>query len=197
MILILFGFNCVSQVPHLSRYERIWAIWHPFAAIKIKRINTRAAQFYNPSGLRSNLDNFSSGGKLDAFRHVYFMAAFAQKVSVKKLRKLGIAHEKANYRQFLKGEKEEGELPDSLSSVMDLFNNELGFKIGSSSKNSNYSDLKTEVIKKISNGEALIFKRNLSGQYLDCNGTILRQREQIKQWGKAGCLVRSDDVYKD
>ena len=44
----------------------------------------------------------------------------------KKAVKLGIAHEKANLISFkkMKGD-EEGVLPDSISSVMDLFNNQV------------------------------------------------------------------------
>ncbi len=135
------------------------------------------------------LDTYENGGKLDAFRHTFFMAAFTQKIKTKKIRKLGIAHEKGNYAHFLKNIKEDGELADSLSSVMDLQNNELGFKIGSANKRKDLRDLKDLMIEEIKKGEAVYFKRNSSGQNLNCNGELILMENYKNKWFIPKCLM--------
>lgn len=137
------------------------------------------------------LDQYANGGKLDAFRHVFAMAYFSKFVKVKKLRKLGKAHEKGNYRQFLKGLEEEGEVPDSISSVMDLKNNELGFSLGCELKKNSAEELKQKVIEKINTGAAFIIKRNKEGIYVDCEGSIIPPEKIKGTWGIPKCLVGS------
>ncbi|MBK7668826.1 MAG: hypothetical protein IPJ32_16710 [Sphingobacteriaceae bacterium] len=144
IVFILLCAEILSQnFGSRSRYEKCWAITHPFAALKVRKIYKTCAPFYEEVKKTKALDTFENGGKLDAFRHTFFMAAFSQKIKTKKIRKLGIAHEKGNYTHFLKNIKEDGELADSLSSVMDIKNNELGFKIGNTNKKKDLSDLKT------------------------------------------------------
>ena len=94
-----------SQKPGKSKFEKSWALAHPIAAIKVKRIYRQTLPFYNDHLIHKQLDSFSNGGKLDAFRHVFFMAAFTQKVKVKKIRALGFAHEKGNRYNAFKGKK--------------------------------------------------------------------------------------------
>lgn len=139
---------------------------------------------------KTRLDQFSIGGKLDAFRHTFYMAAFAQKVKPAKLRKLGEAHEKTNYRQFKKSKTENGEIPDSLSSVMDLKNNELGLSIGCSNRNADLLTLKEMVIANINSGAAFKMRRNHRGRYLTCDGNEIVLNG--KRWNIPKCLVASD-----
>jgi len=176
----------------LSKYEKCWAFGHPFAALKVKHISKKCFKIYEQATIRKQLDSNTNGGKLDAFRHVFFMAAFAQKVKVKKIKKLGIAHEKTNYRQFLNDEYENGELPDSLGTVMDLKNNNLGFEIGAKHKKDNLNQLSAMVITVIIEGEAVIIKRNKSGNYVDCNGKEIVLPKQ-KKWSNNKCLVKSNE----
>ena len=131
---------------------------------------------------------------LDMF---FFMAAFAQKIKIKKLKKLGIAHEKGNYRQFKKHQNEEGERPDSLSNVMDLNNNELGLKIGSENKKISLAELKELVINEIKNGKAQVIKRNHSGAYIDCNNNTINLKLYSNKWYVPKCLVPSNHIYID
>ena len=186
---VLFSFFMKSQ--KLSSYEKCWAIQHPFAAIKVKQISKNCFKMYTKIQLSKQLDTFSNGGTLDAFRHVFFMAAFAQKIKEKKLNKLGIAHEKGNYKQFLKNKLENGELPDSIATVMDLKNNALGFFIAQKHKTKSLEELAQVVIVAIKNGEALIVKRNKAGSYIDCNGNIIVFT--TKKWVTAKCLVASNN----
>ena len=145
---------------------------------------------YDEVRSKKELDGFESGGKTDAFRHVFFMAALSQKISVRKLRKLGKAHEKGNYKQFLKLQNEQGELPDSLGSVMDLQNNEVGFKIGTSNKNAEPQELKAKVIDAIKNGEAVYFKRNAEGNYVTCDGKTIERKNY--KWFVPKCLIKTN-----
>lgn len=189
---LLLSLSLFSQSVKYSIYEKIWAIKHPFAAMKVKRISASIHQH----ATQPQLDLFNNGGKQDSYRHVYYMAAFAQKIGSKKLRRLGLAHEKTNYRQFLKSKTEEGEVPDSLGTVMDLYNNDLGLKLGAANTTFSLEELSTLVVTEIKKGEALIMKRDRNGAYLDCSGARLDLKNFSGKWSIPKCLVRSDDSSK-
>lgn len=195
-ISIIFIFLFVEiwsqKISSRSSYEKCWAFTHPFAALKVKKIYKQCLPYYEEVKKNNLLDAFENGGKLDAFRHTFFMAAFSQKIKTKKIRKLGIAHEKGNYAHFLKNIKEDGKLADSLSTVMDIKNNELGFKIGSVNKKKDLRDLKDVVIEEIKKGETVYFKRNSSGQYLNCNGEIILLENYKNKWSIPKCLIASN-----
>jgi hypothetical protein len=194
---IFFGFIFFINAHGQSANDRdiIWGLFHPVSAIKIKKISKSLNVIYNLKEIKLELDSYENGGKLDAFRHTFFMAAFAQKVKISKLRKLGIAHEKGNYRQFIKNQTENKEIPDSMGTVMDLFNNELGYKIGKANKKLLLPDLKYIVLKEIQNGNALVMKRDKTGNYLDCENNIINTTLFFKKWFVPKCLVKSDYVY--
>src|SRR4051794_3063755 len=90
---ILFLTHAAWPLP--SPYEFIWAAVHPVAAVKVKLISKRCQEHLSASGYVPP-DQYPNGGLSDAFRHTFYMAAFAQKIKPKKLRKLGLAHEKGN-----------------------------------------------------------------------------------------------------
>ena len=188
---LLLSFATRAQLPKPGKYERRWALWHPFSALKVKRVTVRCNALVMRINLKSELDSFSNGGLLDAYRHGFYMAAYTQKIKVPKLRKLGKAHEKSNYRQFLKSKKEDGEVADSLSSIMDLFNNELGFKIGTNNKKESLDRLSIKVIEEIKEGNALVMKRNNTGAYLDCDGNLIDFKKYNGVWNVPKCLILS------
>lgn len=193
--LLLIGTMCFSQTVNYSVYEKKWAIKHPFSTIKVKKISRHCFKTFDRQALKLELDSFNNGGKLDAYRHVFFMAAYAQKIPASKLRALGLAHEKTNYRQFLQGINEDGELPDSIGSVMDLFNNELGLSIGKTYRDLNLEELGRIVITTLKKGEARIVKRNNKGVYLTCEEQVLDPKTFKGIWSIPKCLVRSDYNY--
>ena len=193
----MFSFTLKAQLPQASKHERKWAYLHPFAALKVKKISRVCQHFYLSGDLKFKLDSFTNGGKLDAYRHIFFMACFAQKVKASKITKLGIAHEKANYQQFKKHTFEFGEIPDSLSTIMDLRNNELGVKIGMNQKKLSHKNLDLLVIETIKNGEAYIIKRNSSGVYLNCENQAIDLNNYQGKWSIPKCLVKSNFVYSD
>lgn len=181
-----------AQFSALSGPEKRWAVLHPFAAMKVRRIQHECDKIYDKKEVREKLDTFSAGGKLDAYRHTFYMAAFSQRVRTPKVRKLGIAHEKGNYDQFLRHQLEENELPDSLSSVMDLLNNELGIAIGCNNRDLALTELSALCITEINSGRAYVFKRDPRGQYTDCSGSPIDLAAHRKRWYIPKCLVRSN-----
>jgi hypothetical protein len=194
VFLSLIGFVSFSQsFSSLSKYEKRWAFFHPCAAVKIKKHRGEMKTVYSEVKAQNLLDKFENGGKLDAFRHTFAMAYFSKFVSVKKLRKLGKAHEKGNYLQYVKNVNDEGgELPDSLSSVMDLKNNELGFSLAKEIKKLSVEEIKQKVIEEIKSGKAVVIKRNAEGLYVDCSGNIISRERMYKQWNIPKCLIPSN-----
>jgi hypothetical protein len=178
-----------ANKPATSRYEFWWALGHPFAAIKVKRIHKKLAPYYNEAELKLKLDGFSSGGKLDAFRHVFYMAAFGQKVKAKKLIKLGKAHERTNYLQFKRNKDEHGLVPDSISCVMDLLNNEIGVKLGRENKKMSYEELKQKVIGLVNEGNAHFLAIDKYGNYLDCNNQVIDLKAYKGKWYIPKCIL--------
>jgi hypothetical protein len=137
------------------------------------------------------LDTFENGGKLDAFRHSFAMAYFSKYVRTTKLRKLGKAHEKANHWQFLHHlPDEDGELSDSLSSVMDLKNNNIALLLAKEVKKLSTKEIKQKIIQLIQTGGVFIIKRNAQGYYVDCNNQLIIS-EKLKVWNTPKCLVSS------
>ena len=161
---------------------------------KIKKHQTEMYTVYKEVKQQHVLDTFENGGKLDAFRHTFAMAYFSKFVKAKKLRKLGKAHEKANHWQFLHAlPDEDGELSDSLSSVMDLKNNDIVLSMHEEVKNLSIEEIKQKVISLIKNGDAFIIKRNALGHYVDCAGNIIPPEKIKGIWNTPKCLVKSDN----
>lgn len=188
-LLLLFSVRTFSQTK-VSRYEYAWALAHPLAACKVKKIHKKLKPYYNENELKLSLDSFSQGGKLDAYRHVFYMAAFAQKIKAKKVIKLGKAHEKTNYRQFKKGKGKNVVLPDSLSGLMDLWNNEIGVTLARDNKELGYEELKQKVIKLINENKAFYFLRDANGNFLDCDGkTVIDLKKYQDKWYIPKCML--------
>ncbi|GIV26799.1 MAG: hypothetical protein KatS3mg027_0613 [Bacteroidia bacterium] len=134
-ITFLFFINFIYS-QNKGKYQYRWALFHPVAAIKVKKIYKRNLYIYQEVKQQKLLDTIENGGKLDAFRHAFFMACFAQKVKPKKLVKLGIAHEKDDVWLYKKKRKIEfRDVPDSASIQMDLYNNQVGIEIGRKYRN--------------------------------------------------------------
>lgn len=191
LILIYLPGISFAQREGRSKYEVRWALAHPFAAVKVKKLYKKALPFYMDSETRNQLDKYESGGKTDAFRHVFFMAVFSQKIKTRKIRKLGIAHEKANKLMYQKAKKEFGSVPDSMDTVMDLYNNEIGFTLGKENRKLDRAQLSVKVLEAIKQGKARMMKRDRSGNYLTCQGDLLKQ-EDLSKWVNAKCLVQTD-----
>jgi hypothetical protein len=192
LLVLCLNLNIFSQ-HHISKYEKCWAVFHPVVALKIKKQLPLAMEMYHSVKKSRLLDTLESGGKLDAFRHTYTMAFLARSIKTKKLKKLGIAHEKGNKRQFTKNDLEFGERPDSLACEMDLRNNDLGFLIGSQNKTNSDQQLKELVIHEIQNGKAWYLKRNPQVQYVDCSNKTIDFSQFIARWYIPKCLIKTNE----
>jgi hypothetical protein len=182
-----------SGFSKLEKAEKLWALRHPFAALRIKNSLPNCLSFVEQVKKQKLLDEFENGGCLDAFRHVFTMAFLSQRISVFKLRSLGIAHEKANREQFKKGILENNELPDSVSCKMDLLNNEIGFLIGDKFPELEADSLVKVVLNEINNQGAWQIKRNEKGNYVRCDGKEIQVSELGKVWEIPKCLIRTNN----
>lgn len=189
-LFVILSTSC-SSLKSYGKYQKRWAYSHPFAAIKLKKEKSRCDIIYNAVKDANSLDKFENGGKLDAFRHLFYMAVFSSKVAGHKVKKLGIAHEKDNYQLFLKSKNEDGEKPDSLSCEMDLLNNALGIELAKSlKKGTSVTEIRTKCINQISEGKAYFMKRDSLGNYLTCEGTKIDLNLYKQIWNIPKCLVR-------
>ena len=196
-IIIPFLLFCLSNKAlaqhEISKYEYRWAFFHPFAALKVKNHLKEAMTIYSSVKTSNILDSEESGGTLDAFRHSFTMAYLSRYVKIKKLRKLGKAHERGNEYFFYKKHQEFGERADSLACVMDLKNNELGFEIGSKYCQASKEDLKAIVIEQIKNGNAWKLKKNSQNQYVSCENEPILIENYKNQWFLPKCLIKSNE----
>ena len=196
-VFLLCLFVCAQQIIAQSRAEINWALKHPVAALRVKKITRQCDLIYASYKKRGQPDQLENGGRLDAFRHTFYMAAYALKINRRKLLKLGLAHEAGNYSDFLNAKLEDGEIPDFFSCEMDLYNNELGIKTGSENQELPLDSLAGLVLETILEGRAVIMKRNKKAEYLKCNGEVLQLAIYRKEWRVPKCLVNSDYQEND
>ncbi|HRF99658.1 MAG TPA: hypothetical protein PKZ75_01005 [Bacteroidia bacterium] len=193
-ICLTIGLETSVYAQHqISKYEYRWAFFHPIAAKKVQKHLIEAMDVYTEVKKSKQLDEFESGGTLDAFRHAFTMAYLSRYVKSKKLRKLGKAHERGNEYFFYKKHQEFGERADSLACVMDLRNNELGFEIGSKYCQVSKEELKTIVIEQIKKGNAWKLKKNSQNQYVSCKNEPILMENYKKQWFLPKCLIKSNE----
>jgi hypothetical protein len=181
-----------QQFKKLSCPEKCWVMKHIFVAKKAGRI-TQYVRLQTDSIQKTNiLDGDANGGKVDAFRHAFWMASLAQKMKWRKAYRLGKAHEKGNYSDYKRHRKEDGTFPDKISSTMDLWNNDIGLEIGKTTRNSSSDSLKRIVIDYILSGKMKVIKKNKQGQFIDNNGNIIDNDSLKGKWENQKVLIDSD-----
>jgi len=142
----------------------------------------------------SLLDGKTNGGQVDAFRHGYWMAMLSAAINPRKALALGRAHEAGNKLDFLNNRAEDGEHPDSVSSVMDLFNNLQGVEVRKHHPDANAEEMRELIIKSILEGTFRILKTNRAGQFLDCSGQGLDLQFWKGRWDIPKCLISSSST---
>ena len=180
----------------LSCPEKRWVAAHPFIAKRTLAISESARDVTKQNEGVAGLDNYSNGGKLDAFRHTYWMAALAAEIKWKKAWKLGKAHEKGNKKDFKRRRNEEGDLPDAVAVEMDLWNNEVGLKIGRENKNAAGQQLIVLAKAAVEQGKCKIIKMDKSGNSVDVYGKVLAKEEWQGKWVNLRCLVMSNQTME-
>ena len=182
-----------KQFFKLSTPEKCWVIFHPFKAKRAFYVMQEALKTTDSISKIDLIGKDLNGGRLDAFKHSYWMARSSQIIGERASRKLGKTHEKGNYRSFKKGRNENGFLPDQPSSEMDLYNNEIGLKIAKKFQNQTKFEIILTVIDEVQAGSMKILKKDCIGNFLTCSGEIIPKESLKGKWENKKCLVDSND----
>lgn len=199
LVFVLHGFTPVySQSGYANRFgklsspEKRWVIAHPFAAKKAIRVTRHCLQLTDSLMRFGTIGNDLNGGRLDAFKHSCWMMLLTEAIGERKSRKLGTAHEKGNYLQFLKAELEEGVTPDSLSGEMDLRNNAIGRALGKQKMVASDFQRVELILTELQAGKLWILKKDSGGNCLTCEGNVVVIDPQKKSWYLPKCLIPSN-----
>jgi uncharacterized protein DUF6973 len=176
----------------LSTPEKCWVIFHPFKANKAFDISNDAIKTSDSIGNIDVLNKDKNGGQTDAFKHSYWIARLTQEIGEKAALKLGVAHEKGNYRAFKKSKLEDGNNPDQPSSEMDLYNNEIGSKIALENPDLSKELLIDILILEIKSGKMKILKKDDLGNFLTCEGSVIHTDSIVGKWENDKCLIPSN-----
>ena len=198
LLIISLSLQSMAQESKFHKFRSLnfpvkwWAITHIFVVNKAFKISTKAQYTADESDAASGLDGQFSGGQTDAFRHGYWMAMLAREIGERRARSLGKAYERNNKADYRKGRLEDKYLPDFISSKMDLYNNEVGIKIGLANKNLPDDELIKLVKKNVIEGKMQIVKRNEKGEFLSNSGKVIPKEEYFSKWYTPKTLVKSN-----
>lgn len=193
---LLAVFKVSAQESNLKKFRRLsgpekcWVIFHPFVAKKALKVSEKTRLLTKEIQRNGVLKGYGNGGQIDAFRHTFWMATLTQEIGKKRARSLGRKHEKGNYKDYKKRRLEDGVIPDKISSEMDLFNNEVGIKIGTKSDDLNLKELIVEAVLK---GNCKIIKKDTYDNFLDCDGIYIPIENLKGKWENKKCLVWSNE----
>ena len=180
----------------LSGKEKRWAMFHPRAAKKVKKIIPEVSTDVRQKIAYNKIDSLIHGGQADAYRHALWMALTAKHIGDKKARRVGQMHEESNKEHFYKSEKEDNALQDSISCQMDLLNNDLGIAYGIGYKDKSDDELKELVLNGILAGEFFMLFRNSKNEFIDCEGKVVDNKNRLeeKKWYLPYCLVPTNNT---
>jgi hypothetical protein len=180
----------------LSGKEKSWAMFHPRAAKKVKKIIPEVRTDVRQKIADKKIDSLIHGGQADAYRHALWMALTAKHIGDKKARRVGQMHEESNKLHFYKSEKEDNALQDSISCQMDLLNNDLGIAYGIGYKDKSDDELKELVLNGILAGEFFMLFRNSKNEFIDCEGNVVDNKNRLeeKKWYLPYCLVPTNNT---
>ena len=167
-----------------------WALLHPFKAKKAFKISNEAIKISDSIATTNLLDKDKAGGKVDAFRHAYWMAILQIEIGEKAAFSLGKAYEKANYKSFKNGILEDEISADKASKQMDLFNNNMGLTYSFKGDLRSKNGLIYKIVNAIKRGDLKVIKKDSLGNYLTCSGSII-SKENLKKWNNSKCLITS------
>lgn len=195
IIFLFISTNLFSQSKffRLSTPEKRWVLLHPFVAKKALTITKRVMFEVDSIKNVGVIGGDNNGGKLDAFKHAYWMTCLGFAIGEKKALKLGIAHERGNYIQWKKKLLEDSILPDSVSSEMDIQNNEIGISLSEKCKHLHFKgEIAYIVMEALHAGKLVVIKKDISGNYLTCDGVALNMSDWKGKWSIPKCLVPSN-----
>ncbi|MDN3618269.1 hypothetical protein QWY81_02230 [Polaribacter undariae] len=187
-----FGQSNFKSFFKLSPPIKKWVFFHPFKATKSLEISKETNRVSDSIAKTDLLDKDGAGGQVDAFRHAYWMARLAQEMGENAARSLGEAHEKENYLTYKKQKLEDGVVPDEISTEMDLHNNEEGLKLIAKGSVVSKNGLVYRIVNAIEKGKMKIIKKDEKGNFLTCNGEVIKKEELMGKWKNDKCLISSD-----
>lgn len=187
----LYAQNNQSRFSTLSRPEKWWVICHPLKAKKALDATLNTLHKTDSIKKTGVIGTDSSGGRLDAFKHAYWLAELSRQIGERAALSLGEAHEKGNYRDFLEGNLEDGALPDKASSDMDLYNNRVGARIHQRHPAANEREIVKLVLTSLKTGELRIIKKE-NTVYLTCEGEPISKKDLNGKWENSKCLIPSN-----
>lgn len=176
----------------LSRPAKNWVLLHPFKAKKALKISLEVQRISDSIKQTNLLDGDANGGQVDAFRHAFWMARLQQEIGKSAARSLGKKHEKENYLTFKKNKLEDTSVPDEIASIMDLHNNEEGLKLIKKGSEISKDGLIFRVVNAIKEGKMKIIKKDISKNYLTCDGKKIAKESLKGKWVNNKCLTSSN-----
>ena len=176
----------------LSKPERTWVVFHAFKAKRAYQISLEAERVKDSLKVATIIGTDNNGGKLDAFKHSYWMARLTQSIGKKSAYSLGKAHEKGNYQTYKKRKLEDGMLPDKPATDMDLFNNHVGIRIGMQKNIRSKNMLIQTVLDSVNEGNMRVLLKNNLGDFLDCQEKRIPLDSLKHKWNTKKCLVPSN-----
>ncbi len=182
-----------SKISKISRPEKCWAIRHPFVTIKALKTTQQSWKITDSLKQSGTIGTDNSGGRLDAFKHAFWIASVSTAIGIRKAIKLGKAHEKGNKLQFKKHQLEDRILPDSVSSYMDLYNNEKGAELVEKNKKVTLSQLQQQVLELLNTGQLLCILKDNKGNYLTCEKEMIDMSQWYGKWNVPKCPVKSNE----
>lgn len=193
--LIVYSSVCLTQEKsffNLSGPKKTWVIFHPLKAEKAYKISLEANHITDSIAKTNLLDGDKNGGEVDAFRHAYWMARLHQEIGKSAARSLGKAHEQENYLMYKERQLEDEVLPDEPSSLMDLWNNEIGLSLVNNDSKVSKQGVIFRVVNAIKQGKLKMLKKNKKGQYVTCEDKVITITELKSKWKTDKCLVPSN-----
>jgi len=177
----------------ISCAEKWWVVFHPFVAKKAYGITVEVLHKAKEMNSSPLLDGFEDGGQVDAFKHAYWMARLSKEIGWRKAKRLGIAHEKGNYRSFKKAKrKSQNDSHDKAGTDMDLWNNQQGIEIVLAYPEAESVHFDQLILRAVLDGKMKIIKRNEAGDFLDENGQKIPKDQLYGKWDNGKVLVPSD-----
>ncbi len=195
-LFMTFNFGSISvfgqthQVQRIGFREVVWAVFHPIVAHNALNISQSVTEIAD-SLAKDCILKGPSGGPLDAFKHCIWMWKLAEGIGPDKARKLGMIHEKVNYKRF----KRNPSSNDSSASAMDLLNNEQGLRLAQNINQVSDSLKIKMVIQELEMGNLWLLRVDEAGDFLNCWG------EKIilpipPQWNNGRCVGPSNKNHE-
>ncbi len=176
----------------LSLAEQKWVRRHPIAAFRTHELATTARQLATDHKNDSDLDGDLSGGMADAFKHTLWMALTAQKIGFSKALSLGKAHEDGNRAEFENNpDRNGGLMQDKMMSEMDLYNNNIGARIGADHPDADTTEIIALVKEAIQSGQCRKLRKK-NHKFLDSQGQPINEADYKGQWEIPKVLIPSN-----